>query len=196
MQYKEYAAAIRTKRSRCENMRDGHPRSSWVTLLAPGLLWACSTDVRSTRLADVDLSDMAVVQSLGQRLAADQRAAFSNYVWQHRISSAGFCGNPLVDHQGRDPLTIGEAIDLTIARDREEAQRIANKPQWAYRWEELTRERDRLMDRQGLMLAQHGPGAQERPEWRTLQDDLARNGEAMAQARPSSATSVPAKQSR
>ncbi len=144
---------------------------------------SCANDVKSIRLANVDLSDSSVVHKLGQGLRGAERAALSTYVFRHRVQSAGFCGKKLVDHEGGGPTTIGEAIDLTIARQDADARREAQKPVWAQRWEELTRERDRLIDRQGFLLAEHGSAARQTLDWETLEASLTENGRALTNLR-------------
>jgi hypothetical protein len=137
----------------------GVPKFGMAALVLILPLLSCANDPRTIRLADVDLSNLAVVEKLRRSLSIEERAALTDYVVRHRVQSAAFCGTRLVDDGGGDPQTLGDAIDLTIARKLEEERRDAQKPGWALRWEELTRERDRLMDRQSLLLVKHGPAA-------------------------------------
>lgn len=163
-----------------------------IVLALALLLSSCAGDVRATRLADVDLSNMSVVRNLARRLPTNERAALATYVVRHRVTSSGFCGRKLVGHGGREPHTVGEAIDLTTSRQAEDARREAQKPAWAHRWEALTRERDRLMDRQSLLLAEHGSAAHERQDWAGLQAMLAENGRAMTDLRSGASGKAPA----
>lgn len=178
---------------RLEQVRDvleayAMPRNLLMLAL---LLSACASDVRSTRLADVDLTDMAAVQELGQRLEPGERAAFTTFVVKHVATSAAFCGRKLVGPDGREPGTIGEAIELTLAREADERRAILEyeasrgplQPVFD-RWNELIAERDLIIDRQALLTAQHGPAASRLPEWDVLQARLAENGSKLTEIRP------------
>jgi hypothetical protein len=79
-------------------------------------LAACGQDVRSLRLAEVDLSNMTVVQQLGQQLGPADRVAFTTYVAIHAASPAGTCGLRIGGRNGREPETIGEAIRVMHVR--------------------------------------------------------------------------------
>lgn len=64
------------------------------------------------RLAEVDLSNMTVVQQLGSELSPADRAAFTTYVAIHAAFAAGTCGLRLGGPDGKEPETIGEAIQV------------------------------------------------------------------------------------
>jgi hypothetical protein len=162
-----------------------------VTLILLLLLSACATEVRSKRIADVDLADMEVVRALGQEMTETDRAAFNTFVVKHVATSARFCGRTLLRPDGREPTTIGEAIDLTRARETEirKALLAAQAPKTPRqlleeRWKRLTSERDLMIDHQTWLTAEHGPAAKQLPEWKSLQVGLAENGRQMMKIRP------------
>lgn len=151
-----------------------------TVILSALLLSACSGDARSLRLTELDLTDMATVRDIRNRLGPADASAFATYAVRHNTTSAGFCGHPLLDPTGKPPRTIGDAIDLTLAREsdelkariaaarpRTEAERINDK------WAELIRQRDRLIDRQTILRAQQGPAAERAPEWKSLETKMA-----------------------
>lgn len=74
------------------------------------LLAACGQDVRVLRLDEVDLTDMAEVQRLGQDLNPADRSAFTTFVAIHGRAAAGNCGLTLGGRDGKEPETVGEAI--------------------------------------------------------------------------------------
>ncbi|MXO59989.1 hypothetical protein GRI89_10600 [Altererythrobacter salegens] len=144
--------------------------------LACMMLLSCAPDARSIKLTDVDLSDMDTVQGIRSQLSANDGAIFANYVVKHSLTSASFCGHPLVDPNGYPPKTVGEAIELTIVRDAEDrAERIAArrpKNSWELkqeRWDDLVSERDMLIDSQSMLLAKHGSEAERLPEWKSIE---------------------------
>ena len=143
------------------------------------LLASCSADVRSLRLADVDLADMEVVQEIRRGLPPEDRALFSTYVVKHVATSRFFCGEALVNGNGKEPGTIREAIALTALREDElRRQRIAAKrPLTAA--ESLRREhvrlegtKEALIARQTHLYSIHGPAAQQLPEWDSINDEM------------------------
>jgi hypothetical protein len=78
-------------------------------------------------------------------------------------------------------MTIGEAIDLTQARENEQRRGAAesNSPLGPadlarQRWDNLTSDRDRILDAQSRLRATYGEGAQNRSEWAGLENSLSR----------------------
>jgi len=69
--------------------------------------------VRDLRLAEVDLSNAAVVQRIGQQLEPTDKVAFTTFLALHGPSSARHCGQRLAGRDGSEPQTIGDAIDFT-----------------------------------------------------------------------------------
>ena len=143
------------------------------------LLAACSADVRSLRLADVDLADMDVVQDIRGELPPEDGALFSTYVVKHVATSRFFCGEALVDKNGKEPGTIGEAIALTALRedDLRRERLAAERPLTTA--ESLRRERVRLEGTKEALIARqthlysiHGPAAQQLPEWDSINDEM------------------------
>jgi hypothetical protein len=87
-----------------------------IAIIVPLFLAACGQDVRGLRLDEVDLSDMAEVQRLGQSLTPAERPAFATFVAIHGRAAAGNCGLTLGGREGRTPETIGEAIEAMQTR--------------------------------------------------------------------------------
>ncbi|WP_211214996.1 hypothetical protein [Novosphingopyxis baekryungensis] len=80
---------------------------------------------------------------------------------------------------GRQPETVGEAIDLAKARELEEraAAEIQSRPKHPLElaqieWDELIAERDILIDEQTLLRAEHGPAAERSIEWTSIQTKM------------------------
>jgi hypothetical protein len=144
------------------------------------LVGACVSDVKTISLTEVDLSKPSVLMEIRDRLPPEERTLLSTFAVRHTASSAGFCGRPLVGPDGVEPRTIGEAIELTRAREATEkahlaqsrSPKIISSPQdaWAY----LISDRDRLITRQSILRLQFGPVAQQRAEWKELAKELAK----------------------
>jgi hypothetical protein len=150
-------------------------RHTIVLLATLGLLASCAGDVRSVRLADIDLRDMTRVQQIRARLNAGDSAAFASYVLRHSTGSTGFCGRPLANSAGDAPDTVGDAVDLARARDVEERRALAeaSRPKLPIelareRWNELVSQRDNIITAQTRLRMMHGPAATRLPEWRSL----------------------------
>lgn len=143
------------------------------------LVSACANDVRDLPLAEVDLSDMGAVRELGWQLGPADRAALITYAAVHAPSSAGFCGRRLVGRSGKEPTTVGEAIDLTrdlqadILAARVEAEQSRTPAQLvAQQWDDLIIRRELLVGRQSVLLSEHGSAARRLPEWRSLETEM------------------------
>lgn len=149
----------------------------WIFFLPVPLLAACfGEDARDRSLAGLDLSNMELVRELGRGLSSADRAMFSTYVAIHAPSSPTFCGERLVGRDGREPLTVGEAIDMTQVRDfeirlaRAKEAKPLTPAQVARRQEVFTvDQRGTLSDRQTLLFAKYGPAARSMPEWAALE---------------------------
>jgi hypothetical protein len=87
-----------------------------IAILLSLLLAACGQDVRNVRLDEVDLSNMTVVQRLGQALGPQDRSAFTTFVAIHGRAAAGNCGLTLAGADSRAPETVGEAIQAMQIR--------------------------------------------------------------------------------
>lgn len=164
-------------------------RSSILPMM---LLAACSPDVRSLALAEVNLADMDVVQEIRSNLPPEDRSAFGTYVIRHAVTSPSFCGEVLVDRHGRQPQTIGEAIALTVMREEEERQErlAAKRPLTAA--ETVRREREflifqkeALIGRRTYLDSMHGPAAQQLSEWAEIEVKLADYDARLAALQPS-----------
>jgi hypothetical protein len=139
-----------------------------AALLALALL-SCRTDVGDTYLADVDLTDMKEVERLGILMSPEERYAFATYVIEHNVSSANYCGRPLVSRRGQGPATIQEAIEMTqirqardAAADSIEGDTSGSRDQVIRQWDDLISRRDLLMERQILLRAHNASVAEHR----------------------------------
>ena len=143
---------------------------AWLSIIC--LLGGCGSDPRGTKLANVDLGDPETIQRIRIHLSANDRGAFNDYVFRHYAASRTFCGRALIRPDGKSPETIGEAIDLTLARDAEErqARNEASRPSHPRelakkQWDDLTSERDMLIDAQSSLREKHGSSAERLSEW-------------------------------
>ncbi len=144
-----------------------------AALLVAGCL---GNGARERSLAGLDLSNMELVRDLGEGLSGDDRAAFSTYVLIHAPSSPSFCGERLFARDGREPLTVGEAIDLTRLREfeirlaRAEEAKPLTPVQLARRQVRFTDDqRGMVSDQQTLLFAKYGAAARQTPEWAALE---------------------------
>lgn len=141
-------------------------------------LLGCTSDVGNTRLADVDLSDMRVVQRLKSQMDPEERQAFATYMVEHYVSSEKFCGRPLVGAQGQKPATIRDAIEMTRFRQRQDYAAIPDdsgirEEPIVRQWDDLISRRDLLIDRQTLLSAENGKSARDNRELKSIRDNIA-----------------------
>ncbi len=151
-----------------------------LVFLFLGLLAGCVPQARDIRLADVDLNNMQMVREIRAGLEPKEAIAFANYVVRHQARSANYCGQPLVTMNGKEPMTIGEAVDLSILRDAQErlASIEAKKPKRPGQiakenWDQLIWARDMLLDFQSRLRSEHGDRALLRPEWKQTEAKMA-----------------------
>lgn len=142
--------------------------------LFAALLVGCAPDAKKMALADIDLGNMQSVQAIRSQLGPHDGAAFASYVIRHHRLSVNFCGQPPINSDGKEPTTVGEAIDLAMLREAAERQasRDAKRPkhrrelareQWTY----LISQRDTAIDAQSRLRMQFGDEAELRPEWKS-----------------------------
>lgn len=159
-------------------------RFSILAAAASLALTACAADVREEPLATFDLSQPAVIEAVLARLPAESRGAFATYTIHHLASSSAFCGDVLIDERGQEPVTVGEAIRLTIAREAE----LAEEP------EVIDPATLNPVDRHRYELAQaveaHGYLIDERENALMIEGEGARGEEAFIQMEEEIATST------
>jgi hypothetical protein len=155
------------------------------------LLSACAQDPRDVLLAEVDLSNAAVMQELARGLSPKDKAALVVYTLVHAPSSTGFCGQKLVGRDGVEPMTIGDAITLTLRREAElrtarvEAARPKTAPELAReQWDGLIIQREMLLARQSALLSDHGPAARRMPEWDSVEAEMTESDQKLAVLKP------------
>lgn len=106
---------------------------------------SCAAAPRDVELAGLKLNDRQVLQTLGEGVSERERGALATYALLHWPGSKAFCGHPVFAKE-RQPATVGEAIDLTIAFERNlEAKRAAEQNS-SEPFEERVEEERRLVD--------------------------------------------------
>lgn len=162
-----------------------------MVLLFIGLLAGCSPQARDIALADVDLRNMQTVSAIRAQLAPREQIAFANFVVRHHISSANFCGQPLVGSGGQSPATVGEAVDLAMRRDAAEQQALveASKPKHPRQrakeeWDNLIIARDILLDSQSRLRMEHGDKALRRSDFLSLTTKMAEIDQKLVAVKP------------
>ncbi|MES2781808.1 MAG: hypothetical protein V4657_03355 [Pseudomonadota bacterium] len=151
-----------------------------AVFLIVGLLAGCAPEARDIALADVDLRNMQTVGTIRARLAPNERIAFANFIARHHIKSANFCGQPLVAATGKEPATVGEAVDLSMLRDAAERKALieAKSPKHSGQlareeWNAIISARDILLDSQTRLRIEYGENAVRRAEWKILATKMA-----------------------
>lgn len=144
---------------------------------------ACSENLREHELSQYDFADMAVVSAVSAQLEKQDRAIFRTYAVKHLTSSAKFCGEKLVSVEGREPVTIGEAIDLTLAREARDAELRASQDlrnfspaaQRYIRIEELTEARDDVINEREIYRMMEGDPSdiEQHNQWREFERQIA-----------------------
>lgn len=155
------------------------------------LLAGCMPEARDIALADVDLRDMEAIAQIRSQLAPQDSIAFANYIVRHHSKAANFCGQPLVGIGGKEPATIGEAVDLSIERDKAErlAMLEAKKPKHPRQlvkeeWDNLIFARDLLMDSQSRLRMEFGENATRRTDWKSLEAKMAQIDQKLVMMKP------------
>ena len=143
-------------------------------------LQGCTGDITAKPLAAYDLTDRDVVNSVLSELSPEQRGPFLTFTIHHLASSKAFCGEVLIDQQGRQPSTIGEAIRLTLVRE----QALNRKPEvvdlakltpverYHHQLHALQKEVGYLIDRREDMVMVD-PGAKGTPDHKKVEAEIA-----------------------
>lgn len=149
-------------------------------LLFVVVLGGCAPSARDIALSDLNLRDMQQIQTIRNQLGPQDGRAFANYVMRHHVTSANYCGRPLLSAHGQPPETVGEAIDLAMRRDALELKAVlaATAPKHPRQlaraeWDSLIRDRDMKVDARARLHDQFGERASRRPEWASLEIQLA-----------------------
>lgn len=149
-------------------------------LLFVALLAGCSSDARDMALAEVDLRDMVIVTEIRSRLSPQDGIAFANYIARHHSQAANFCGQPLIGIGGNEPATVGEAVDLSIERDKAERLALieAQKPKHPRQvakeeWDSLVIARDINVDSQSRLRMEFGDKAARSAQYKALEAKIA-----------------------
>lgn len=155
------------------------------------LLGGCAPGARDLALSELNLRDMQQIQAIRQQLGPQDGRAFADYVTRHHVTSANYCGRPLMDAHGKAPETVGEAIDLAMRRDALELQALLastapKHPRQLAReaWDSLIRDRDIKVDARAQLHALFGEQASRRPEWASLDAQLAEIDQKLVAMKP------------
>jgi hypothetical protein len=76
-----------------------------------------AADVSEDLLSRYDLTDQLVAAEVLAGLPKPDRALFQTYLLHHYALSEAYCGDALLDSEGREPRTVGDAIALTRIRE-------------------------------------------------------------------------------
>jgi hypothetical protein len=127
-------------------------------------LTGCGGDVRDTKIADIDLTNMAEVQKVANKLEPDERAAFGLYVMNRTVGSMIMPGQEIVRADGKAPETVREAIALAKVRKAKRDKRG-----------KLMSERNALVERHNALMPDDGSGLLEadKAEWERLEKQIA-----------------------
>lgn len=143
-------------------------------------LAACGSDIREMPLDTVDLSDRQLVADFSAGLPAQDRAALATYIIAHWPASPNFCGEVLIDEEGRQPTTIGEAISMTKVREEQRQARIAEaqRPKTAIeqlidRKNYMSAEIDKLIFRRTYLLTKYGNESANPEEFQSIAEQIA-----------------------
>lgn len=173
------------------NGRTYHRPCIVLSAIAAALALAgCAGDVTEAPLSAYDLSDRNVVNAVMRELTPQQRGPFLTYTIHHLATSKAFCGDVLVDRNGREPATIGEAIRMTVAREAERNRQpeivdpatLSPVVRYRMRLNELLDEREMLIDRREMLLM-IGDGASRPERIAELETQIAASTEAIAALR-------------
>jgi hypothetical protein len=128
------------------------------------LLVGCGGDVRDTKIADIDLTNMAEVQKVANKLEPDERAAFGLYVMNRTVGSMIMPGQEIVRADGKAPITVREAIALAKVRKAKQDKRG-----------KLMSERNALVERHNALMPDDGSGLRDsdKAEWESLEKQIA-----------------------
>lgn len=129
-----------------------------VCALSLGMLAGCGNgaiDPASALLAHYDFTDNSTAARVIAALPETDRPAFRTYLVHHYALSKAFCGEVLVDKEGRQAVTIADAVTMTRIREAslERARRpvdLASLPpqvRKAMQIDKLVERRDLLADR-------------------------------------------------
>lgn len=164
----------------------------FLLAFAATALHGCSGDITAEPLTSYDLTDRNVVNSVLTKLAPQQRGPFLSFTIHHLASSKAFCGEVLIEKQGRQPSTIGDAIRLTMARE----EALKSKPKvvdpatlgpvdrYHYELGVLEKEMGSLIDRREDMLMIN-PDAEASAQYKDLEARIASSAKEIAALRAS-----------
>lgn len=113
----------------------------------------CASSTLDTPLAGLDLNDSRTLARLQSGLSSQDRGALAVYALRHWPESRAFCGEAVVDTSGRLPRTIGEAIQLTKAREQADTAAALARARPKSDGEKLLEQRDFEISQRDALLA-------------------------------------------
>ena len=119
---------------------------STAIAMATLLLAACGGDVRDTKITPELLEKPELAAKVANRLEPADREIFGRYLMGRLVSATplGALGKPLVNSEGKDPATVGEAIDLMKKADQLQVRRDALIAERQAKEDELRKKREGL----------------------------------------------------
>ena len=168
-------------------------RAFTSTLILTVMLTGCARNIADVPLEAYDLADREVVAEVLSELPKQQRGAFATFTVHHLATSKAFCGDVLVDSKGREPVTVGDAIRLTIAREEERNRKppiidpATLSPIVRHRLalnDEL-KARESLVDRREMLLMTGDGTAQEAGRLAELEKEITASAQRLAALRAS-----------
>lgn len=161
-----------------------------LTVVAAIAMTGCNRDIGASPLAAYDLTDREVVNSVLRELSPQDRRPFLTFTIHHLATSKAFCGEVLVDKQGRQPSTISDAIRMTITRENDLARRsrpvdiatLGPADRFYHDLAALQKEREQLIDRRETMLMIE-PNAKTSDRYRHLEKQIAASSQKLAELR-------------
>lgn len=114
--------------------------------LALGMvLSSCSGDPKAAPISAELMADGARIQSISNRLEPADREKFGQYLLNRQMVSTGMV-KPLVTADGKDPATVGQAIELVEQWNRRAEERKALVTERDAKIGVLRAKRERLSD--------------------------------------------------
>ena len=165
-------------------------RRLFLTIVAAIAVSGCNRDIGAASLAAYDLTDREVVNSVLRELSPQERRPFLTFTVHHLATSKAFCGEVLVDKQGQQPVTISDAIRMTIERENALARRnrvvdvaaLSPVDRFYHDLATLQKEREQLIDRRENMLMIE-PASKNSPRYRDLEKQIAASSQQLAALR-------------
>lgn len=123
----------------------GHKAYVGAALALGMALSACGGDPKGAAINAEMMADRARIQSISNRLEPADREKFGQYLLNREMVSTGMV-KALVTADGKDPATVGQAIELVEQWGRRAAERKALETERDAKIDVLRTKRERLSD--------------------------------------------------